>query len=321
METVTTLTMNPTLDVSAMVERLTPDQKLRGSSRRYYPGGGGVNVARAIVRYGGTARAVFPAGGATGEKLVALLQAEGVADYPIPIAADTRENFVVHVDSSGELYHFVMPGPLLNAAEIQHCLTMLEQLRPTPRYLVASGSLPPGVDEEFYARIARFAHQHNTRLILDTSGPPLQAALREGVYLIKPNQREFADLAGHALAADPNQRLEQVKALAARGHAEVLIVTLGSEGALLATADQQIWARPPRLEGVSPVGAGDSFVGLLTLKLAHERPLKEALCYGVAAAAAAVLTRGAELFRAEDVDRLYAAMAKDETAIQVVRDS
>lgn len=311
MESIATLTMNPALDIASQVDRLVPNQKLRSRSRRYYPGGGGINVARVIHRFGGNADAVFPAGGAIGEKLTSLLAAEGISYRAVPVKAEVRENIAVHVKDPGELYHFVMPGPQLSEEDAQHCLDALARIQPAPRYLVASGSLPPGVDDEFYARVAHLAHRHDTRLILDTSGPPLAAALEEGVYLIKPNRREFADLAGEALAEDGSTRRDQVREMVARESMKTLIVTLGADGAILATKEEQIVVRPPSVEGVSPVGAGDSFVALLTLKLAQGLSQQEALCFAVAAAAAAILTGGGELCHKEDVDRLYEEMQGD----------
>ncbi len=317
MKAVTTLTMNPALDMAASVVELIPDRKLRSTSRRYYPGGGGINVARAICRHGGAARAILPVGGPAGERLTALLEEEGIDYHGVAVAADTRENFVLHVESADDLYHVVMPGPRLEARDAEECLQACYQPPPAPEYMVASGSLPPGVDDEFYARVARLARHHDARLILDTSGPPLQAALQEAVYLIKLNRQEFADLADEELADDEAARRDQVRTLAACSNAEVVVVTLGSEGSLLAAPGVQIRIRPPAVEGVSPVGAGDSFVGLLTLKLAQDKSLQEALSYGVAAAAAAVLTRGTELFHSDDIERLYDRLTRDDTLFDI----
>lgn len=307
MEPIVTLTMNPALDVSLEVEALSPGRKLRSPFARYEPGGGGINVARGIHTLGGAVRALFTAGGPIGEMLARAVETEGIPSQAIPIANLTRQDFSVRVRRPGALYHFVVPGPALSREEAERCLHAVASLDPPPRYLVGSGSLPPGAGEEFYARVARVARERGIRFILDSSGPPLKAALREGVYLVKPNAREFAELAGHA-PADEKERRAIARAFVERGETEVLIVTQGAEGALLTARDQQVHARPPPVEGVSPVGAGDSFVALLALKLAQDRPLKEALYYGVAAAAAAVLTPGTELYRAGDVERMYERM-------------
>lgn len=309
--------MNPSLDIAATVSCLEPEHKLRSESRHYYPGGGGINVARVIKRCGELAQAVFPADRAIGRKLIELLEDEGVPYHDVAIEAEVRENFLVHVEKEEALYHFVMPGARLTGEEAQRCLDALGELRPAPRYLVASGSLPPGVGEDFYARVAHTARRHDMRVILDTSGPPLTAALEEGVYLVKPNRREFAELAGEEPAEDEAERREQIREVVQRGSMEVLVLTLGEHGAILATPERQIHARPPRVKTVSPVGAGDSFVALLTLKLAEERSLTDALCFGVAAAAAAVQTRAAELCAKADVDRIHRQMQENEESVRI----
>ncbi|BBA32703.1 phosphofructokinase [Methylocaldum marinum] len=309
MEPIVTLTMNPAVDLSLEVDELTSGIKLRSSFARHEPGGGGINVARGIRILGGSVRALFTAGGPIGEMLTGLVDEEGVPYGTIPIANTTREDVSVRVKRPGALYHFVAPGPELSAEEVERCLQAVRSLDPPPRHLVASGSLPPGAGDDFYARLARLVRERGIRLILDTTGPSLRAALREGVYLIKPNAREFADLAGRSPETEDECRA-MARTFVEQGGAEVLVLTLGADGALLTTRDEQIHARPPRVEGVSPVGAGDSFLALLTLKLANDRPPKEALYYGVAAAAAAVLTPGTELYRRGDIERIYRRMSQ-----------
>jgi 6-phosphofructokinase 2 len=312
METVATLTMNPSIDVSGEVDELAPERKLRSHWRQVDPGGGGVNVARGIRRCGGNVQAVYPAGGATGSLLNELLDEEGIERHSVTIKDYTRQNFDIHVRASGDLYHFVMPGPMLTCSEADRCIDAVADLDPAPGLLVASGSLPPGVDSGFYGRIAQICRQRGSRLILDTSGTALHAALQEPVYLIKPNEREFATLAGEELAGTESRRLEQARKILDRTEIEVLVVTLGEEGALLATRQQQVRMRPPHVELVSPVGAGDSFVALLTQKLAAGLCLKESVRYGVAAAAAAVMTPGSSLYELENVNRLYSRVTDEE---------
>lgn len=321
MQSIATLTMNPSLDLAAEVDRLLPEQKLRSHTSRYYPGGGGINVARVLRRFNTTALAVFPAGGAIGDKLKALLGEEQIAYKAVPVAEESRENFLVFVNETGKLYHFVMPGPRLTAEETQRCLMMLEQLNPAPDYLVASGSLPAGVDDEFFARVAHLAHRRGMRLILDTSGAPLAAILDKGVHLIRCNRREFADLTGEALAEDEAYRRKQLKEVVALNGMDALVVALGAGGAILTTYGEQIYVRSPPVKALSPVGAGDSFVALLALSLARGLPLHQVLCFAVAAAAAAVMTPGTELCRKEDVERLYQQMLGDKDAVQVYTDS
>lgn len=317
MESVATLTMNPSLDLVLEVDKLVPGNKLRSKTVRSFPGGGGINVARVFHRFSQEIHALFPAGGSNGDRLIRCLNEDGISHEAMPVAAQTRESFVVHVGDADQHYHFVLPGPELRAEEAERCLQALQELEPAPRYLVASGSLPRGVDAEFYARVARFANGRDIRLILDTSGPPLTAALEEGVYLIKPNRFEFSELYGEKLASDEAARRDQIADVLSRGSMENLIVTLGDAGAMLATPRQLVHARPPRVDEVSTVGSGDSFVALLTLSLAQGKPLREALCWGVAGAAAATMTPGAELCHEKDVKRLFGQMQADENSVRV----
>lgn len=302
MQRIVTLTLNPTVDLYTEVDELVAGPKLRSSVARREPGGGGVNVARGIHRCGAEAQALITAGGIVGQMLVELLRGEGLPFEAVPIADATREGFAVHAKRPAGLYRIVLPGPTLTAAEGEACLRALERL--PADLLVVSGSLPPGLEPDFYARVARIASGQGAKVVLDTSGPALNAALAEGVYLVKPNHNELRQLSGRPADTD-DEKIRQSRELVASEQAEVVVLSLASDGALLVTRDDHLWVRPPSVEEVSAIGAGDSFVALMTLKLAQGRPLQEAVCYGVAAGTAAVLTPGTELFRPDDVERLY----------------
>ena len=196
MTDILTITPNPAVDLSTSVEKIIPTQKLRGTSQRRDPGGGGINVARVIKRLGGEARAIYPVGGAMGEMLRQLLDREGILSQTFAIADETREDFFVSEVDTGQQYRFILPGPRLIETEWQECLKLICSIEPFPRFVVASGSLPAGVPDDFYARIARIAKQRGARMILDTSGKALAIAVAEGVDLIKPNLREMRELSG-----------------------------------------------------------------------------------------------------------------------------
>lgn len=304
MDTILTLTLNPAVDVAIEVEELAPQCKLRSPYARYEPGGGGINVARGIHRCGGQVHALFTIGGAMGALLAQLVAREHVPHTAIPIRGNTRESINVLVRQPKHLYRFVLPGPALEPGEAERCLAALAAQQPGARYWIVSGSLPEGVDASLYGRLARMARDRDVRLIVDTSGPALAAAVDEGVYLIKPNRREFAELVGYKAASEEELR-EQSRELVSRKRVEVVVVSLAEQGALLTTAGEQYLACSPRVQLVSSVGAGDSFVALLSLKLAAGCRPKEALAYAVAAGAAAVTTPGTELFHPGDVDRFY----------------
>lgn len=302
MQTIATLTMNPAVDVSATVGRVTADRKLRCRDPRRDPGGGGINVGRVVHRLGGEARAVYPAGGSSGALLDRLLAEESVAADSVDVKDFTRENLFISEDGSDTRYRFIMPGPKLREEE-QDALAD-RALAGDAAYLVASGSLPPGVPVDFYARLARTASDRGTRLILDTSGDALREGVEPGVFLLKPNLRELAQLAGREVSEDPEQE-ETARHLVDAGRARVVVVSRGAGGVLLVTADTTERIAAPTVPIRSKVGAGDSTVAGIVTALARGDDVPTATRYGVAAGAAAVMTPGTALCRREDTERLF----------------
>jgi 6-phosphofructokinase 2 len=304
METVVTLTMNPAVDKSTQVQRVVAEEKLSCERPQFDAGGGGINVSRVISRLGGTATTIYLCGGVTGEMLQRLLDEEEIVQHPIRIEGRVRENLTVFEKVSEQQYRFGMPGPEVKEREWQGVLEQLQEMTPESGYIVASGSLPPGVPDDFYARIAKMSKKTDTRFIVDTKGEPLRAAVEQGVYLIKPNMRELGMLVEHQIE-DEQEQEEVARALVEQGQVEVVVVSLGAAGALYVTKDISERIRAPSVPINSKVGAGDSMVGGLVLALAQGKPVREAVQRGVAAGAAAVITPGTELCRAKDAERLY----------------
>lgn len=307
MTEIVTITPNPAVDISTAVEKIVPVYKLRGTWQRRDPGGGGINVARVIKRLGGEAVAVYPIGGPTGDSLRKLVEREGLASSNFAIEDETRQDFFVNETATGQQYRFILPGPPLRESEWQECLNLLSRIVPFPRFVVASGSLPPGVPDDLYARVARMAKQRGARMILDTSGPALAAAVAEGVDLIKPNLREMRDLTGRE-PSDAHEWEGAAKDLVRSGKVAVIALTMGHLGAVLVTRDLILRAAPLAIAPVSAVGAGDSFLGALIYGLASGMDLDDSFRLAAAAGAAALLNPGTELCRADDVKRLAKAV-------------
>ncbi|WP_128923875.1 1-phosphofructokinase family hexose kinase [Bradyrhizobium guangxiense] len=305
MTAILTITANPAVDVSTSVDRIVPVAKLRGIGQRRDPGGGGINVARVVKRLGGNATALFPVGGLTGDLLRQLLDREGVESLTFPIAGEPRQDFFVSEISTGQPYRFILPGPPLADSEWQRCLAMLSAIEPFPRFVVASGSLPGGVPDDFYARVASIVRRRGARMILDTSGPALVAAVAEGVELVKPNLREMRELVGRE-PSDAAEWEAAARTLVRSGKAATVALTMGHLGAALVTSDRVLRARPLAITPVSAVGAGDSFLGALVHGLASGAGLEHCFRQAVAAGAAALLNPGTELCRPDDVKRLAA---------------
>jgi len=306
---ITTVTMNPTIDKSSRVARVVAERKLRCRPPVFEPGGGGINVSRAIRNLGGESLAVFPAGEShTGRFFKELIEGEDLACRAVSVQARTRESLMIYEASTGQQYRFGMPGEELAEADWQACLEAVFEADATPDYLVASGSLPPGAPEDFYARMADRCREKAIRLVVDTSGDPLCRAAEAGVFLLKPNLNELKTLAGCELDEEADQE-EMVRTLVDKDHCRYVVLSLGAAGVLAASEAGIERLRAPTVKIQSKVGAGDSTLAGITLKLSQGAGFREAVTYGVAAGAAAVMTPGSELCRGDDVERLVQRMA------------
>jgi 6-phosphofructokinase 2 len=300
---IVTLTMNPALDITTSIDAVRPTDKLRCAATRYDPGGGGINVAHIAHELGGSVLAVFPAGGTTGGLIARLLADEGVPFWQVPIAAATRESFTVNESSSGKQYRFVLPGPQLTLREQAHCLEQLRMAAKSAEFVVASGSLPPGVTTDFYQRVAEMCRHVGARLILDTSGGGLQH-VSSGVFLLKASVRELRECVGRPLDTEAEQ-LAAAHELVDSGRAEAVLVSLGSKGALLATAHaSQRFSAIPMADG-SGVGAGDAMVAAIAVGLGRGWPLVKSVRLGIAAGAAMLMTPGTAACLRADVEKLF----------------
>jgi 6-phosphofructokinase 2 len=305
MASILTLTLNPTIDVSTSVARLEPIHKLRCGPALRQPGGGGINVARVVHRLGSDVVAVYPAGGRIGALLRKLTDAEGVQSHTVAIAEQTREDFTVLEEASGDQYRFVLPGPELSEPEWRSCLHTISTFEPPPAFIVASGSLPPGVPPGFFGALAELAKAKRAKLVVDSTKPVLQAALEHGVHLIKPNLHELRDLTDRPLTSRA-EWIDACRRLVAAGGAEFVALTVAEEGALLVGQKETWFAEGLKVKLVSAVGAGDSFLGGFVWALSQGQVHRDALRHGIAAGSAALLTPATGLCRKEDVERLLA---------------
>src|SRR5262249_28667796 len=308
MTDIVTFTINPAVDISTSVDRVIPSHKLRCAVTHRHAGGGGINVARVVKRFGADVLAVYTTGGPIGDHLHQLVGQEDSRSLAIPIHGDTREDLAVVESETGEQYRFVLPGPALAESEWRACLDALGSLEEKPRFLVASGSLPPGVPDDFYSRLVAAMRASGTKVIADPSGGPLRKALDAGVYLIKPNLRELRELVGEPLARETDC-FAASRRLVEQGRAAVVALTLGPHGALLVTHDLVLRADAVLIKPVSTIGAGDSFLAALVARVAAGHDLKDAFRHAMAAGSAALLAPGTELARRDDVERLVGSVS------------
>ncbi|OAN39874.1 1-phosphofructokinase family hexose kinase [Mycolicibacterium iranicum] len=300
---VVTLTMNPALDVTADAENVLPTEKIRCRAERYDAGGGGINVARFIHALGEPVSAVFTAGGSTGSRVVDLVNAAGVPNTPVRIGGSTRESFTVNERTTGKQYRFVLPGPVVNTAEQDQCLDVLRRAATSARFVVASGSLPPGVRPDFYQCVADVCRRADARLILDASGGGL-THVTSGVRVLKPSVRELRECVDRRLENEAEQ-IAAARELIVRGMTEAVVVSLGAQGALVveSSGSERVPAIP--MNAVSGVGAGDAMVAGMVVGLLRGWALGRAVRYGTAAAAAKLQTPGTSTFQVTEVDRLF----------------
>lgn len=303
---IVTVTVNPCIDKSTTIPALMPEKKLRCSTPVLEPGGGGINVARAITKLGGNAVAVYLSGGYNGNLITQLLEQENVKAVPVGIKNDTRENTVILDVAANLQYRFCMPGPQVEEAEWKQCLHVLDEITDTG-YLIASGSLPPGMPGDFFAILARHAKNNNAKMVVDAPGAALKNALDEGVYLCKPNMAELCDYAGtDRLSID--DAAEVCKEIVNTNKSEIVMLSMGEAGALLVTKQLFKHICPPEVKRKSTVGAGDSMTAGMIISLAKGMDVFNAAQYAVASGTAATMNAGTQLCNLSDANMLYARM-------------
>ncbi len=298
---IATLTLNPALDKSTSTEKLQPEQKLRCAPMVLDAGGGGINVSKGIRKLGGQSTAVFPIGGHNGLLIRQILTEMGVETAVLDVPGETRENISVTETSTNSQFRFTMPGIELSEKIADKCLEMIEKQR--PNYLVASGSLPPGLPVTYYEKVAAFAKKIEARFILDTSGEALQAAADEGLYLLKPNLAELSALVG-VEKLEMQEVDDAALSIIEQGKCTVVVVSMGPQGALLVTREEVKHIPAPPVKKMSTVGAGDSMVAGMVWGLSQGQSARDMAQLGVACGSAATLNQGTELFKSEDVYRL-----------------
>ena len=297
-----TLTLNPSLDKSTHFKGLVAEQKIRCEKPRYDAGGGGINVSKAIVKLGGNSLCIHTSGGSAGKMLEELIQKEGIENKVIPTQNWTRENFIAFENITKAQYRFGFPGNELLEIEKETVIEIIKKIKVD--YLVLSGSLNEGLPADFYQKISETAKASGIKVIVDTSGEPLRKVLEKGVYLIKPNIGELAKLIGVERLALPEVE-KAAKTLIEKGSAEVVVVSLGAEGAILVSKDKTEFVNAPKAEKKSTVGAGDSMVGGMVWALSQNKSLKEVIQWGVCCGTAATMNEGTQLFKKEDAEKLF----------------
>lgn len=302
-----TITLNPTIDKSTEIGEIEPESKLRCGDIKNEPGGGGINVSKALKELGCDSITLFPAGGNNGEMLKSLLLKENISFLSIPVENETRENFIVLETSTNKQYRFNLPGEATDIPIVEKVIDYISDNK--FEYIICSGSLLPGMREDSYALIANAAKNAGAKFILDTSGPALKAAVEKGVYMLKPNIGELANMAGIKWL-EPDQVETTARMLIDKGWVEIIAVSMGKHGAVMVTKNESFKTIIPEMEKKSTVGAGDSMVAGMVYMLSQKKPLCEVLRFGVACGTAATMNAGTELFHKKTVFELYERLKK-----------
>ncbi|MEM8555972.1 MAG: hexose kinase [Pseudomonadota bacterium] len=303
-----TVTLNPALDLMTATAQVSPGQKLRCDDAVSNPGGGGLNVSRAIANLGGASHALVALGGATGDRMAGLIAKTGQSFDRLEAPGETRTSFAVGDRTSGHQYRFIMPGPAWSDQQAGEALARCIGAAQPDSLVVLSGSFPPGVGATFIQSLALALAPMKSKLLIDTSGPVL-AALAKGSpqdarpALIRISDTEAAEIAGHRMS-NVNKAATLASDLHSVRVAEAVIISVGSDGSVLATSDGVQFCRAARVPLVSKLGAGDSFMAGATLALANGSDWISALDAGTAAACAAVMAPGTELCAKAETDRL-----------------
>jgi len=297
-----TVTLNPAIDKSTVTDLIQPETKQRCTDVLNEPGGGGINVSKALKKLQAASIALFPSGGHNGEMLKSLLTAAEIPFHSINSSVETRENWVVLESETNHQFRFTFPGKSIEEQVIKNLIDDI--LSYSPAYVVASGSLPPGLPDYFYGLIVKTANAVGAKCIVDTSGPALQALQGKNAFLIKPNTSELCKML--SVQTLQNNEVPDAAQQAVRdGFAELIAVSMGPDGAWLVTAEKKYFASAPIVKKKSTVGAGDSMVAGITYMLQQQQPLQQVINFGVACGSAATMNEGTQLFKIEDVQQLF----------------
>ena len=300
---IVTITLNPSIDKSILVPSLIENQKLRCTDVKCEPGGGGINISRAIRKLGGSSTALFMAGGYFGGFFTHLFKKKNIDFESFKIKNETRESLIIFDELSSKQYLLDMQGPIVFETEWQSLLTYISNLKEVD-FIIASGSLPRAVPSDFYAQIARIAKKIKAKFILDTSGEPFRLAIDEGLYLIKPNLKEMGILAG-IKKIDTESANRKAVELVQSNKCKAIVISLGADGAMLITKDFTEHFIASKINVKSTVGAGDSMLAGIVLKLSENANLQDAVRYGVACGTAATMNSGTTLCDKKNADVLF----------------
>lgn len=298
-----TLTLNPAVDRELTVPAIEFDSVLRANESRIDYGGKGFNVSRLLKGMNEPSTAVGFLGGNAGELLEKGLKSLGIDTNFVWVTEETRTNVSIVTQSHDHYIKVNEKGPLVDESKQKELLDTIDALAQSGDWWVLAGSLPPGVTNEFYARVIQILNKQDARAILDTSGESLKLGCAEKPYLVKPNAEEIHAITG--LPVDSPAEIAVAATEVRRMGAQNVVVSMGKAGALLHTTEETWLIHTPMIQEKNPIGAGDSMVGGLVWALAQGFGLKDALSWGVASGAATASLPGTEVGTRPLIEELF----------------
>ncbi len=295
-----TLTLNPAVDVSLSTDRIIYDDRVYINDESFQAGGKGVNIARVLAGYGADVEAIAPFGGEMGERFAKLLAESQIPVTLIPVEGETRRNVAV-TDQAGLTIKLDQKGSPLTGSELERIEQRVVKKLPEASWITLTGSLPPGVPTNYYARLIRLAHEHGVKTLLDTTGEPLPIALASGPEIAKPNRPEAERLLGQSLLTETQavEGAEQIRKLGAQH----VILSLGSQGAVAVWEGGRLRAVPRQPKTGSPIGAGDVLGATCIWALDKGESFESAFRWAVAAGTVAAGLPGLGCGTIEEVEQ------------------
>jgi 1-phosphofructokinase family hexose kinase len=297
-----TLTINPSIDRNIFVDRLVFEDRAYILSRSDSPGGRGINASRVLHCYGAKTLAVATSGGANGERFEKLLAKSGFAAKLVRIHREIRTNFTV-TDRQGLAVKLNELGPQITPEELKSIEKTIDSRLDSASWLMLCGSIPPGVSSDFYTKLIRLARDRKVKTLLDTDGDALLHGVEAGPTVVTPNQPEAERLLNRALITRPHfiEAATRIKAMGA----ESVLLSLGSRGVVAVNENQLMEVLPPRIEAVSPLGAGDALAAAFVWAATKKKDFADCVRWGVAAGTASAKLPGLEFADLEQTKEVY----------------
>jgi len=301
-KTILTLTVNPAVDRIVTVDRLVFEDRAYILSTIETAGGRGINAARVLTTFGANVIAITPSGGEGGRKFEEQLRLDSFGKEIVKIRKNIRTNLTIS-DRQGLSIKLNERGDALSQPELNRILKAVEKLLPESSWLMLCGSLPPGVDSHFFAKLINLAAKHKVETLLDTDGDALLYGVEAEPTIVKPNQSEAERLLNRALITRSNS-IEAVRHIKAMG-AKHAVLSLGSRGVVAASEEEILEVVPPRVEALSPIGAGDAAAAAIVWASDRGDSFREALRWGVSAGTASSMLPGTSLASLEQIQAIY----------------